>query len=93
MKETFFFKNNQINSKGRFAAVCAARSGTPNEQQINPNTDELCSPPTPCPSIRDRQVLNRTPNLSTNHNPHNLYYAGPSTISPQPSSSASISEK
>ena len=86
-------KKNQIILKGRFAAVCAARSGTPNEQLTNSNTDDLCPPPTPCPSIRDRQVLNRTPVSPANNNSHSLYYPLPLTISPQPSSSASISKK
>jgi hypothetical protein len=79
--------------KGRFAAVCAARCGTPNEQQ---NNNELCPPPTPCSSIRDRQVLNRTPVLPTNNNnnnSHNQYYTPHLTISPQTSASNSISKK
>ncbi|CAF3850274.1 unnamed protein product [Adineta steineri] len=74
---------NVYRSSGRFAAVCAARSQTPDEQQLNFNNNELCSPPTPCSSIRDRQVLNRTPVLSTTSNSHNQYYALQSSIPTQ----------
>lgn len=81
---------------GRFAAVCAARSGTPNEQQNNLNNGEVCPPPTPCSSIRDRQVFNRTPvspSMNNNNNSHNQYYSIHSNRSPQPSSCHSISKK
>lgn len=77
--------------QGRFAAVCAARSATPNEQKPS----EVCSspppPPTPCSSIRDRQVLNRTP-VSTNGNPspnNNHYYTVPGNPPSQGSFSSS----
>jgi hypothetical protein len=80
-------------SKGRFAAVCAARSETPNGQQNNSTNGELCPPPTPCSSIRDRQVLNRTPVSLTNNNSQNQYYSIHSSRSPQPSSCHSIGNR
>ncbi|CAF0763768.1 unnamed protein product [Rotaria sordida] len=93
LKINYFLMEKAMNiyrSSGRFAAVCAARSGTSNEQQNNRNNNELCSSPMPCSSIRDRQVLGRTPILPTNTNSHNQYNTAHSTISPQPSSCASI---
>ena len=68
---------------GRFAAVCAARSSTPCDQQLMMNNNDLCAPPTPCSSIRDRQVLNRTPINNLSH----AYYHGS-----QPSSCTSSSK-
>jgi len=75
---------NIYRSSGRFAAVCAAaRSDTPTGQQTNHiNNGDLCPPPTPCPSIRDRQVLNRTP-ISTSKT-QNQFYPLPSPRSPLP---------
>ncbi|CAM4746578.1 unnamed protein product [Rotaria magnacalcarata] len=88
-------------SSGRFAAVCAARSGVSNEQQSNRHSNDPCSSPMPCSSIRDRQVLNRTPilphhhhhhhnNNNNNNNSHNQYSNLHSTASPQPSSCTSL---
>lgn len=78
---------------GRFAAVCAARFVTSNEPKKNSINGELCSSPMPCSSIRDRQVLNRTPILPAGNNSHNQYNAPHSNISPQPSSCTSIRKK
>ncbi|UJR30321.1 hypothetical protein I4U23_017858 [Adineta vaga] len=69
---------NIYRSSGRFAAVCAAQSKTPDEQPTNANTIEVCSSPMPCASIRDRQVLNRIPVASTN----NQYHSPKSSESP-----------
>ena len=78
---------------GRFAAVCAARSDTPNGQQSSSTNGELHPPPTPCSSIRDRQVLNRTPaSMASNNNSSNQYYSMNSPRSPPPSSCHSISK-
>jgi hypothetical protein len=62
--------------KGRFAAVFAARSTTPNEQKHALNSNDIGStPPTPCSSIRDRQVLNRTPiSLAESNNYHHHHH-------------------
>ncbi|CAF1213571.1 unnamed protein product [Rotaria sp. Silwood1] len=93
LKVNYFLMEKAMNiyrSSGRFAAVCAARSGTSNEQQNNRNNNELCSSPMPCSSIRDRQVLNRIPILPTNTNSHNQYNSTHSPMSPQPSSCISI---
>ena len=78
---------------GRFAAVCAARSETPIIPSNPPINGDLCPPPTPCSSIRDRQVLNRTPILSNTNNTQSQYYSGHLSRSSQPSSCHSISRR
>ena len=64
---------------GRFAAVCAARCSPPKEQKsASKNEEHFSTLPTPCSTIRDRQVLNRTP--ITNNNVSSLSYYSPHPI-------------
>ncbi|CAF1554718.1 unnamed protein product, partial [Adineta ricciae] len=81
---------NIYRSSGRFAAVCSAQLKTPEEQLTNSTNAEICFPPKPCASIRDRQVLNRIPIASTNNTSYNQYHSPQSSVSPQLTSSTTI---